>query len=121
MTNAEAIRLEMLKNHQMERKDSQKITSYNNNELMEPRKFRDFLLVSIVFVVYQAASISLFFGVRHKYEKGRGASDLAQWKANYLINCHQELDEKKALYSVVLKGCGYIAFSYGAYIFTLYR
>ena len=43
------------------------------------------------------------------------------WKRNFKLSCHVELDLSKSLQAVVLYGCGYVSFSYSAYIFTIYR
>ena len=40
---------------------------------------------------------------------------------NYEVSCHEKLDLSKSLQAVVLYGCGYVSFSYSAYISTIYR
>lgn len=56
-----------------------------------------------------------------EFKTSKKQDELEKWKKNYYASCKEELILSKSLQAVVLYGCGYVSFSYSAYIFTIYR
>lgn len=102
-------------------KSQVKNESHTSQNIVQQRSKRQLLISTLLYVTYELICIASYIIVEAEFQTPEKQQLVQRWSENYAVSCHAPLDLSKSLQAVVLYGCGYVSFSYSAYVFTIYR